>query len=83
MRLADAPDVLTVEQAAEILAISRGSAYEGCRTGEIPHLRVGRSIRVPRCALQQLLGLTAAGTTPAHGNGAAGGDAAEEGNHDD
>lgn len=55
MSLADFPDVLTVEQAAEVLAVSRGSAYEGCRTGAIPSIRVGRCIRIPRHALEQLL----------------------------
>lgn len=55
MNLADAPAVLTVEQAAEVLAISRGSAYLGVRAGEIPSVRVGRCIRVPRQALERLL----------------------------
>jgi excisionase family DNA binding protein len=50
------PLVLTVEEAAEALRISRGSAYEGIRTNEIPHVRIGRTIRVPRKALLALLG---------------------------
>jgi excisionase family DNA binding protein len=50
------PDsVLTVEQAAAILKISRGTAYEAVRTGEIPSVRIGRCIRVPRAALERLL----------------------------
>lgn len=56
LTLTNAPDVLTVEQVAELLRISRGSAYEGVRTGEIPALRVGRTIRVPKYRLQELLG---------------------------
>jgi excisionase family DNA binding protein len=43
---------LTVDEVAEILGISRGSAYEGCRRGEIPSLRVGRRIVVPAHQLQ-------------------------------
>jgi excisionase family DNA binding protein len=50
------PPVLTVEEAATVLRISRGSAYEAVRTGELPHVRIGRSIRVPRAALLALIG---------------------------
>jgi excisionase family DNA binding protein len=50
------PLVYTVEQAAEILAVSRGTAYEAVRAGEIPSVRVGRCIRVPRHRLEELLG---------------------------
>lgn len=50
--------VLTVEQAGELLAISRGAAYAGVRAGEIPAIRIGRSLRVPRHALEAMLGLT-------------------------
>lgn len=56
LTLTNAPDVLTVEQVAELLRISRGTAYEGVRTGEIPAVRVGRTIRVPRVRLAELLG---------------------------
>jgi len=47
--------VLTVEQAAEILGISRPTAYQAIQTGEIPHIRIGRRILVPRAALEKLL----------------------------
>jgi len=46
---------LTVPEVAALLRISRGSCYEAIRTGQIPSLRFGRSIRIPRYALQQLL----------------------------
>jgi len=39
---------LTVEEAAQLLGISRALAYEAVQRGEIPHLRVGRRILVPR-----------------------------------
>lgn len=55
MKLADAPDVLTVEQAASVLAVARGTAYEAVRAGQIPSVRIGRCIRVPRQALERLL----------------------------
>ncbi|MCW2928896.1 MAG: DNA-binding protein [Thermoleophilia bacterium] len=47
--------VFTVEEAAEMLRISRGSAYEGVRSGEIPSVNIGRRILVPRAALIALL----------------------------
>ncbi|MDE0805809.1 MAG: helix-turn-helix domain-containing protein [Acidimicrobiales bacterium] len=57
------PDVLTVEEAAQILRIGRNSAYGLARrwidTGGaegLPAIRLGRCLRVPRSALEQLLG---------------------------
>jgi len=46
---------LTVPEAAKLLRISRGVAYESARTGLIPAIRFGRTIRIPRYALEQLL----------------------------
>ena len=46
---------LTVEQAAALLGISRGLAYELVARGELPSLRLGRRIVVPRKALDELL----------------------------
>ena len=40
--------VFTVEETAEVLRISRGSAYEAVRTGQIPSVRIGRRILIPR-----------------------------------
>jgi excisionase family DNA binding protein len=49
------PEVLTVEEAARVLRISRQSAYEGVRAGEIPVIRVGSRLLVPRRRLEQML----------------------------
>ena len=38
---------LSVEDAAKVLGISRWSAYELCRRGELPSLRLGRRIVIP------------------------------------
>ena len=48
--------VLTVEEAARLLRIGRSQAYAAARTGELPTIRIGRSLRVPRHSLEQLLG---------------------------
>jgi excisionase family DNA binding protein len=46
---------MTVEQAASQLGISRTLAYELVRRGELPHLRLGSRIVVPRRALEALV----------------------------
>jgi excisionase family DNA binding protein len=46
---------VTVEEAAQVLGISRALAYEAVRRGEIPHIRIGKRILVPRTALDRLL----------------------------
>jgi excisionase family DNA binding protein len=46
---------LTVDEAAKILGISRNSAYQGILTREIPHIKIGRRILVPKAALMRLL----------------------------
>jgi excisionase family DNA binding protein len=51
----DLPPILTVEQTATLLGISRGLAFAAVRTGEIPHVRIGRRILVPRDALLRLV----------------------------
>jgi len=44
-------DVLTVSEAAEFLKIGRTQLYDAIARGEIPHRRIGRSIRLSRMAL--------------------------------
>ena len=52
---------LTVEQAARELGISRSLAYEAVRVGEIPSIKIGRRVLVPRAALVALLDHAAEG----------------------
>ncbi len=47
--------VVTVGEAASILRISRGSAYEAARRNEIPTIRIGRRLLVPLAALERML----------------------------
>jgi len=46
---------LTVNEAAKMLGISRGLAYEMVKTGKIPSVHFGKRILVPRRALEKLL----------------------------
>ena len=48
--------VLTVDEAAAYLRISRGLAFAAVRDGTLPSLRIGRRILIPRRALDLLLG---------------------------
>lgn len=52
--------VLTVDEVAYLLNISRGLAYELVARGELPAIRLGRRIVIPRVAMEELLG------TPIH-----------------
>lgn len=45
----------TVDQAAELLGIGRNTAYEAVRRGEIPTIKIGRRLLVPRTALERML----------------------------
>ena len=60
--LDELPDVLTVAEAARVLRIGRGAAYEQARRWEatngregLPVVRLGRCLRVPTAALRRLL----------------------------
>lgn len=46
---------LTVSEAAELLGIGKNAAYEAAKRGDIPSLRIGRRVVVPREALEELL----------------------------
>lgn len=75
--------VLTVDETAEILRVSRDTVYSMCAAGDLDHRRCGRRIIVPRRAVLEFLGLEE-GAAPADEAGA--GDviavgAAERGRH--
>ena len=46
---------LTIEEAAKLLGIGRQLAYDKVKTGEIPVIKIGRRLLVPRRALEKLL----------------------------
>jgi excisionase family DNA binding protein len=47
--------VLTVEEARQELGLGRRGMYQAIRRGEIPVLRIGRRILIPRIALERML----------------------------
>lgn len=47
---------VTVTEAAEILGVSRTSAYELVRAGALPSVRLGRRILIRRTTLEELVG---------------------------
>jgi excisionase family DNA binding protein len=51
------PPTISVEQAGELLGVSRRSAYRAAARGQIPTVRIGRRLLVPTQRLLDLLGL--------------------------
>lgn len=61
MTLDEAPDVLTVLEAAAIARVGRNAMYDAVNRGEIYSVRIGRSVRIPKIALRRFLGVEASG----------------------
>lgn len=55
MRVDREHEYLKVPEVARVLRIARGRAYELVAGGEIPSIRIGRSVRVSRRELEQWL----------------------------
>lgn len=66
MTLTELPPTVTVEQAGQMLGISRRSAYRAAARGDLPTLRLGRRLIVPTARLLELLGMpsNAIGSVP-------------------
>jgi excisionase family DNA binding protein len=47
--------LLRPEDAAELLSVKVSWIYEACRTGRLPHLRVGKHLRFTRSELERWL----------------------------
>jgi len=52
-----AEPTITVERAAAVLGVSRRTGYAAAERGELPSVRVGRSIRVPTARFLRQYGL--------------------------
>jgi excisionase family DNA binding protein len=48
-------DALTVEEAGRILGIGRWASYAAAKSGELPTIRIGKRLIVPRVGLERLL----------------------------
>lgn len=49
------PLLLRAEEAARLLGLGRSTVFALLATGELPAVRVGRSVRVSRAALQHFI----------------------------
>ena len=47
--------VLTIEEAGKLLGLGRSGTYEAAKRGDIPTLKIGSRILVPKVALLKLL----------------------------
>lgn len=56
-RWADLPALITVQDAADLLGLSRSTAYRAAERGELPVIRFGGRMRVPVARLLVLMGL--------------------------
>jgi excisionase family DNA binding protein len=45
----------TIQEAAELLGVGRNSAYEAAKRGDIPSIKIGRRLLVPRVAFDKML----------------------------
>lgn len=54
-QLADAPDVLTVPEAARLLRLGINGTYEAIRRKEIPAVRLGHRLIVPKRGIERML----------------------------
>jgi len=46
---------VTVDEARKMMGLSRGSMYQAIYAGQVPSIRVGRRILIPRARLEQIL----------------------------
>jgi excisionase family DNA binding protein len=47
--------VYTVQEAGEMVGLGRNAAYEAARRGDIPTIRIGKLLKVPKAAFHRLL----------------------------
>jgi excisionase family DNA binding protein len=57
--------VLTVPEAGRQLGLGRNASYEAAKRGDLPTIKIGKLIRVPKAALLAMLERSPKETTPA------------------
>lgn len=55
MKAENLPDILTVPEIARFMKLSKVMIYKLIETGELPHYRIGRAVRVSREQFEQWL----------------------------
>lgn len=48
-------ETITIPEAAERLGIGRNAAYDAAKRGEIPTIRIGKLLLVPRAQFERML----------------------------
>lgn len=51
----DEPLFYTVRETAQLTRLSAASVYRAVERGELPSVRIGGSLRIPRAAIEELL----------------------------
>jgi excisionase family DNA binding protein len=47
----------SIPEVAELLDIGRNAAYDAAKSGDIPTIRIGKTIRAPKALIDRMLGL--------------------------
>jgi excisionase family DNA binding protein len=54
-------ETVSVPEAGAILGLGRNASYEAVQRGDIPAIRLGRKLRVPRAVLERMLSIAETG----------------------
>lgn len=54
-RLDELPDLLTVAEVTSVLRVSRNTVYDAIRSGQVPVVRFGRRVLIPKRGLVELM----------------------------
>ncbi len=55
MPISELPEFLSPEEFREYVGIGRSTVYDLLRRDELPHIKLGRCIRIPKTALHRKL----------------------------
>lgn len=67
--LADMPDLLTTAEAKAVLRCGKNQLIRALNTGEVPGIRIGRSWRIPKHALERMITAAQSGNEKGPGGG--------------